>query len=69
MRGRKTRHLVRNSPLKQKLVLPLNLLGLEKQSVDDFPEQGYTHEQVKDTQRKRQRKQSTQGERNLQSSN
>jgi hypothetical protein len=32
---RVTRHLVRNSPLKQKLDLLLDLLGL----VDDFPEQ------------------------------
>jgi hypothetical protein len=35
---RKARHLVRNSPLKQKLV---DLLGLDKQSVDNLPEQGY----------------------------
>jgi hypothetical protein len=40
---RVTRHLVCNSPLKQKkFVLLLDLLGLDKQSVDDFPEQGYT---------------------------
>jgi hypothetical protein len=39
----------------------LDLLGLDKQSADDFTEQGYTPEQVKDTQRKHQRKQSTQG--------
>jgi hypothetical protein len=36
---RVTRHLVRNSPLKQKLVLLLGLLGLDKLSVDDSPEQ------------------------------
>jgi hypothetical protein len=29
--GRKTRHLVRNSPLKQKLLRLLDLLGLDKQ--------------------------------------
>jgi hypothetical protein len=56
------RHLVRNSPLKQKLVL----LGPNKQRVDDFPEQGYTSEQVKGMQGKHQRKQLTQGQRNLQ---
>jgi hypothetical protein len=44
MRGRKTRHLVRNSPLKQNLVLLLDLLELGKEGVDDFPEQGYTPE-------------------------
>jgi hypothetical protein len=48
--GRLTRYLVRNSPLKQKLVLLLDSLGLDKQSsVDDFPQQGCTPEQVKDT--------------------
>jgi hypothetical protein len=36
-----------------------DLLGLDKKSEDDFPEQGYTPERVKDTQRKHQRKQST----------
>jgi hypothetical protein len=44
----------------------LDLLGLDKQNEDDFLEQGYTPEQVKDTQRKHQRKQSTQGQRNIQ---
>jgi hypothetical protein len=47
---RKTLHLVGNSPLKQKLLRLLDLLGLDKHSVDDFPKQGYTPEQVKDTQ-------------------
>jgi hypothetical protein len=63
---RKIRHLVRNSPLKQQLVLLLDLLGLDKQNVDDFTEQGYTPEQVKDTVSKHQSKQSTQGQRNIQ---
>jgi hypothetical protein len=40
--ARKTLHLVRNSPLKQQLVRLLDILGLDKQSVDDFPKQGYT---------------------------
>jgi hypothetical protein len=31
-----------------------DLLGLDKQNEDGFPEQGYTPEQVKDTQRKHQ---------------
>jgi hypothetical protein len=62
---RVTRRLVRNSPLKQKPVVLLDLLGLDKQSVDDFPKPGYTPEQVKDAQGIHQRKQSTQGQRNL----
>jgi hypothetical protein len=44
----------------------LDLLGLDKQSVDDFPEQGYTPDQVNDTQGTHQWKQSTQGQRNIQ---
>jgi hypothetical protein len=64
--NRKTRHLVRKSPLKQKLAVLLDFLALDNQSVNDFPEQGYTPEPVKGTQGTHQRKQSTQGQRNLQ---
>jgi hypothetical protein len=55
--------MFRNSPLEQKL---LDLLGPDKESVGNFLEQGYTPQQIKDTQGKHQRKQSTQVQRNLQ---